>query len=343
MEDEAVALRLKADLLCSGVLLVPAEIRIPFPTSRSSSGPGAGSESVVVCFSGLRAKIPISRDSGDMELRQKDEGSYEILRDGGVIAKGISLLPTLCHAPGQAFVSLGRSCTMKCAFCTINEAATKGDITVDDALGMIIAASKKKGFQSVAVTSGIKRTVDDQVDQLASLIAAVRDELPKVPIGVEPLIAKKGQIVKLKRAGATEIKINLEAATREIFEKVCPNRDCQTTIRAIGWAVGEFGKGAVTSNVIVGLGETDAQVRNALKMLADIGSVGNLRAVRIDGLNRGRLEAALGKIAPVTVDRLISLARMQKEILKAHGLSTSSFKTMCFPCSCCDLVPGVDL
>jgi len=342
MEDKAVALDLKAELLCHGLLHVPDDIRIPFPTSKSSSGPGAGSESVVVCFSGKRVKVPISKHGGDLELRQIGEGDYEILKDGKVFIKNVGLIPTLCHAPGQAFVSLGRSCIMKCAFCTINEAGTKEEVTVDSAVEMIIAASKKKGFKAVAVTSGVPRNVDDQIDKLASVIAAVRKELPEIPIGVEPLAIKKSDIVKLKKAGATEIKINLEAATREIFEKVCPNRDCQTTIKAIGWAVEEFGKGAVTSNIIVGLGETDEEVRNALGMLADIGSVANIRAVRINDFNRERLQIALGGLRPLDKERMIKLARLQKDILAKRGLSTKTFKTMCFPCSCCDLVPEID-
>jgi biotin synthase-related radical SAM superfamily protein len=41
-------------------------------------------------------------------------------------------------------------------------------------------------------------------------------------------------------------------------------------------------------------------------------------------------------------ERVIKLARMQKEILAKRGLSTKTFKTMCFPCSCCDLVPEID-
>jgi biotin synthase-related radical SAM superfamily protein len=343
MEDKAVALDHKAELLCHGLLRVPDDVRIPFPTSKSSSGPGAGSESIVVCFSGKRVKVPISRDEGDLELRQIDEGDYEIFKDGKKYIENVGLIPTLCHAPGQAFVSLGRSCNMKCAFCTINEAGTKEDVTVDSAVEMIIAASKKKGFKAVAVTSGVPRTVDDQIDKLVAVIAAVRKELPEIPIGVEPLAVKKGDIAKLKKAGATEIKVNLEAATREIFEKVCPSRDCQTTIKAIGWAVDEFGKGAVTSNIIVGLGETDEEVRNALEMLADIGSVANIRAVRVNRLNRERLQIALGDMKPMNGERLIKLARMQKEILAKHGLSTKTFKTMCFPCACCDLVPEIDL
>lgn len=343
MEDKEVNLGRKAELLCSGAMHVCPEVRLPFPTSKSSAGPGAGSESIVICFSGSRVKVPISRKGGGIELRELGGGRYQIVRNGKVLIDDATIEPTLCHAPGQAFVSLGRSCVMKCAFCTINDVDAKDELTVEGALELIIATSKRKGFESVAITSGVKSTVDDEVDRLASLIGAVRKELPEIPIGVEPLVTKKEHIARLKKAGATEIKINLEAATKEIFERACPGRDCLGTIKAIQWAVEEFGRGAVTSNVLVGLGESDEDVKAALEMLGEIGSVGNVRAVRMNDLNRERLRVALGNLQPVDKERLMRLARMQKKILKDHGLTTSSFKTMCFPCGCCDLVPGADL
>jgi len=342
METKEALLGLKAELLSSGTLHVPEGMKLPFPTSKSSAGPGAGRESIVVCFSGLRAKIPISHAGGELEMVEAGTGRYSILKGGKILADDVTLLPTLCHAPGQAFVSLGRSCNMKCAFCTINEAGAKDELSLEDALGIILAASKHDDFKSVALTSGVQTTVDNQIDRLASLTSMVREKLPSVPIGVEPLITKKEQISKLRKAGATEIKVNLEAATQGIFEKVCPNRDCETTIKAIHWAVHEFGKGAATSNIIVGLGETDGEVKTSLEMLAEIGAVGNLRALRINSMNQERLRIALGELEPVSKERLVRLAKIHGDVLKEHGLSTKSFKTMCFPCSCCDLVPEVD-
>ena len=343
MEDKEIALRLKAELICSGVLHIPREISIPFPTSKSSAGPGAGGESIVVCFSGKRVKVPISRAKGDLELRAVED-KFEILKDGHAIISGVTLLPTLCHAPGQAFVSLGRSCKMKCLFCTINEAGNKTkEITVDDAYRMIIAASEKEDFQSVAITSGIRTTVEEQIEEIAELISRVREKLPDVSIGAEPLAIEREHVKALKESGADEIKINLEAANKEIFNKICPARDYDRAIEAIGWAVEFFGKGHVTSNIIVGLGESDDDVSRSLEMLAKIGSMGNLRALRLNDHNRNRLSHILGNDLGLKSERMISLARIQNDIFEKYGLSASNLKTMCFPCGCCDLIPGIDI
>jgi len=345
MENRKMSLELKAELICSGALYIPPEIKLKFPTSRSSAGPGAGSQSIVICFSSSRVKMPISRNEGELELRQQDDERFEIVRDEKVLVSDVTLQPTLCHAPGQAFVCLGRSCTMGCLYCTINEADEKGkeNLMIEKAFDLIMANSKRPDFKAIAITSGISTTIEDQIDQMARLISMIRERLPSIPIGVEPLATCREHLTILKHAGATEAKINLETARREIFKKVCPRRDYEETINSIELAVEEFGPGAVTSNIIIGLGEDDTDICAALEMLADVGAVGNLRKLRTNSHNLERLTSALGEITPINGSRLIRLAKMQEEILRHYGLSTKSFKSMCFSCGCCDLVPGIDL
>jgi MoaA/NifB/PqqE/SkfB family radical SAM enzyme len=343
MEDKEIILRKKAEMICSGKLFIPSDITIPFPLSKSSAGPGAGSESIVLSFSGMRVKVPISRESGEFQLRRSENG-LDLLRNGEPFISGVSLVPTVCHSPGQAFITLTRACRMNCLFCTINDSlhGRKSELSADDAYALISSASKKPNFQAVAITSGITTTVEDQIERIAELVRRIRRSFPVIPIGVEPLITDRGQIRILKDAGATEIKINIEAASKKIFRKVCPARDYDLTLEAIRWAVDEFGKNLVTSNIIVGLGESDEEVLESIETLAEIGAVGNLRAIRINEFNRDRLSDVLGKNIGIKPDRLLALGKHHREILRRHDLSTERFRTMCFPCGCCDLVPGMD-
>ena len=82
---------------------------------------------------------------------------------------------------------------------------------------------------------------------------------PNVPIGVEPYISSISQIDSLKAAGATEIKINMETFDADIFKKVCGMLDMDWILECIGHACEVFGRGKVTSNIIIGMGETDEQ------------------------------------------------------------------------------------
>lgn len=343
MEESALSLGIKAELICRGRIFVPPGVRIPFPTSRSAAGPGAGSESVVVAFSGRRVKMEIDRKNPQaLQLRKAGAGRYDILRNGEIFVSGIELVPTLCHAPGQAFVCLGRSCRMGCLFCTIDEYG-KSDLSLQEAFDLVASSCRRSNTSAVAVTSGVQSTVDKQVDDIAAFVAKVKRELPELKVGAEPLVTTREQLVRLREAGADEVKVNLEAAREDIFRKVCPNRSWEVTLDSIGWACEIFGVGAVTSNIIVGFGEEDSDISEAVSMLAEMGSVANLRKLRLNDSNRPRLENTLGPLAFPDPNRLISLGRMHADILRVNGLSTKKFETMCFPCGSCDIVPGIDL
>jgi len=63
-----------------------------------------------------------------------------------------------------------------------------------------------------------------------------------------------------------------------------------------------------------------------------------IRAVGVHPLRFGELEAERP-----TKERLLKLARISKKILEKYGLDASDPKTMCLPCTGCDLNPYIDL
>ena len=70
-------------------------------------------------------------------------------------------------------------------------------------------------------------------------------------------MSELSQIDRLKEAGADEIKLNLETFDPEIFKKVCGELDLDWIMEALEHAVEVFGRGKVTSNIIIGMGESD--------------------------------------------------------------------------------------
>jgi len=148
--------RRKAELLAGGPVRMPPGFRLPFLPSRSTAGPGAGSTAVVFEFGGTRAKKPISRDGGEFELV---DGKYglQITRGDELFLDRVELVPTLLHAPYQAFVNIDQACVMDCKFCAsprLEEVLTK-NLTDEKILRMIRDASNQKGFRSVAFTSAV--------------------------------------------------------------------------------------------------------------------------------------------------------------------------------------------
>ncbi len=334
----------KAVFLAGGPVKMAPGFRLPFLPSVSTAGPGAGSTAVVFEFGGTRAKKTVSRSEGEFDLVQDGDGLL-IMRNGDAFLEDVRLVPTLLHAPYQAFVNIDQACAMDCKFCAsprLEEVLTK-NLTDEKILNMIEDASRREGFQSVAITSGVPESPAMTVRRMTGLVGAVRGMLPDVPIGVEPYTTRPDEVEMLKEAGADEIKLNIESFDRDIFEKVCPKRDYDGILHAINHAGEVFGRNKVCSNIIFGLGETDENVLEGVKVLANMGAVVTLRALRRNEYNMPELEIVLGHLMPTDPARMLSLAREEKNILLEYGLTTLGFKTMCNLCLACDIVPFWDV
>ena len=336
--------RKKAELLAGGAILIPKDLRLPFPASRSTAGPGAGHRSVVFSFGGTRAKKAISRESGEYELAV-DGDSYSLMRGGGLFIDNVDLVPTLMHAPFQAFVNIDSRCIYECKFCNSPELANDATKNLSDnkIIEMILDASKEDSFQAIAFTSGVAESPMMTIKRMAGLVKRAKQLLPDTPIGVEPYATRPDEVEMLLEAGADEIKINIETFDRDIFEKICDDMDFDQILHAINHSGEVFGENRVCSNIIFGLGETDENVLEGTKVLANMGAVTTLRALRRDELNTAKLNAALGPLEPVTAERMLILADEQKKILSSYGLSPLKFKTMCHACLSCDIVPFWDV
>ena len=336
--------RKKAELLAGGPVKLPKDFRLPFLPSRSTAGPGAGTVSVVLAFGNTRVKKPVSRDMGEFELVETGN-ELSIRHAGKVFVKKVELVPTLLHAPYQAFVNIDHACVFNCKFCSsprLGKDITK-NLTDEKIIEMILEASKSEDFESVAFTSAVTQSPSMSAKRMAGLVRKVRELLPDAPIGVEPYVTRPDEVEALKEAGADEMKLNIESFDRDIFEKICPERDYDHIMHAINHAGEVFGKNRVCSNIIFGLGESDETVLEGVRVLANMGAVATLRALRRNEYNIEALEDTLGRLEPVEPERMLRLAMEEKRILKEYELTPLKFKTMCHACLACDIVPFWDV
>jgi len=336
--------RKKAELILGGNILVPKDFRPPFRLSRSTAGPGAGGGSIAFEFDGMRVKKSISYEKGDFELHD-DNGNVSITKGGEPFIEKVRMIPVIFHSPNHAFFNLSQRCIFKCAFCTtplLEGDATK-NLTSEKIVAMIRETEKNVRIPFIAITSGVEESVQTSLEKMVSCVKVLRREFPDKIIGVEPYVDTKDQIDLLRSAGADEFKLNREAARKDIFEKVCPGLDHDNILKLLEYAVSVFGKGKVSSNVIFGLGETDDDIMEEMERLASIGCIPGLRALRSNDMTINVLNGVLGHIVPADAERAVRLAEEQKRIMIGHGLTTKTFRTMCFECQCCDIVPFVDV
>jgi biotin synthase-related radical SAM superfamily protein len=95
-----------------------------------------------------------------------------------------------------------------------------------------------------------------------------------------------------------------------------------------------FGKNRVFSNVIIGLGETDAELEACINRLTSHGVIPVLRPLN-------PVAGFAGTPRP-SAERLNAIYAMHARAIAAAGLDPSLARTMCTNCAGCDLVPGRD-
>ena len=93
-----------------------------------------------------------------------------------------------------------------------------------------------------------------------------------------------------------------------------------------------FGKNRVFSNVIIGLGETDAEMETCINKLTSHGVIPVLRPLN-------PVAGFTGTPRP-SAKRLKTLYTMHARAIAAAGLDPFGALTMCTNCAGCDLVPG---
>ncbi|MCK5561966.1 MAG: radical SAM protein [Thermoplasmata archaeon] len=345
--------RKKAELISAGRIFIPSGLRVPFPMSRSTAGPGAGTPGLVFLLNAkTRVKLGVIKDNpAKFELRQKEssDNNYQIYKDEELFIDNVRIVPTLLHAPSQAFINIASECIYDCKFCASPQldrnTLKKPQFSNQKWAELIIKAAADKNFESVALTSAVPCSPERTVDDMIEIMKLVKAELGEaVPIGVEPYVTEFAEIDKLFEAGATELKLNIQSYDRDIFTRICPGLDYNNILKCIEYGVKVFGRNKVCSNLIIGLGESNENVLEGIEHLARLGVVVNLRAVRVNDYNKQELENALGfELQPVEPERLLNLAKAQQELLEAHNLKTTSFDTMCHKCGCCDIVPQQDI
>jgi biotin synthase-related radical SAM superfamily protein len=330
--DQGLTAETKAYLLSIGSADIdPLLLPIGFRTT-ATAGPGAGGSSFFLRSGDHRVRLSIKPGSPLLVIPWK--GGVAVRKDGKTIAYGSLELP-LCHCPEQAYITVSERCIHNCLFCPVPK--LQGRVkTIDEITRLVEGAVARGNVRAISLTSGVAKSADKEAAYMVRVVRHLSSRFD-LPIGVSIYpTASSGE--DLFSAGAREVKYNVETLDRDIFGRVCPGLSLDEVIAALIRAVPVFGKNHVSSNFIIGLGETDTCVAKGVEYLASIGVIPNLRPISPHPLRAGELPSE--RPSP---HRLMHLTRMNKEALKRHGLDVSQALTMCLPCTGCDLTPQKDL
>ncbi|MEM1515130.1 MAG: radical SAM protein [Candidatus Bathyarchaeia archaeon] len=173
-------------------------------------------------------------------------------------------------------------CTANCAFCP----QARGSSSRTDMLSRVVWSY----FKTEDVITGIKRAFEGGKikrvciqalnypgvqDDILSLVREISGE-SKVPISVSCQPLKPAEIQMLAEAGVDRISIALDAATEEIFSIVKGKAargpySWSEHFDSLKAALRIFGRGRVTTHLIVGLGESEEEFISMIQKCHDMG------------------------------------------------------------------------
>ena len=292
----------------------------------SAAGPGAGGEgSVFFSMGGHRVRLALDPMS-ETEIVHRGGGVADLFI--GTTQVSGRLEEPGYHCPNQAYITITGSCIFKCTYCPVPH-VQGGRKSIEEILGMVRSVLPRIG--AISLTSGVLSSVEEEE---AYVLEVVQRLVPfGLPIGVS-IYPTELTPDKLHALGVVEVKFNIEAATPRIFGAMCPDLDYDFIWGVLERSVQIFGRGRVFSNVIIGLGETDAEMEQCIRRLTARGILPVLRPLNP--------VAGASHLPRPSADRLLGIFAMHERSLDEEGLDTRQALTMCTNCTGCDLVPGKD-
>lgn len=331
METELNA-RVKANLISIGSVQVDKSLFPDQFKTTATAGPGAGGTSIFLKAGNKRVRLTIN-DLSPLRMVPEDD-HVVVVKGNDTIARGILERP-LCHCPEQAYITLSERCIYDCQFCPVPK--LQGEVkTSEKVQGMVAEAYATGELKAISLTSGVAVSPKKEVERAVGIIRQLVREYD-LPVGVS-VYPTKDSSEELYSAGACEVKYNVETMDPELFRRFCPDLSLPAVLEALENAVNVFGRNRVSSNFIIGLGESDETVRKGLERLTGRCIIPILRPISPHPLRHNT-----GTIKRPDAERLLRLGNMLRDMLDRQSLCVKKARTMCLLCTGCDLTPHRDI
>ncbi|MDD3119305.1 MAG: lipoyl synthase [Victivallales bacterium] len=178
------------------------------------------------------------------------------------------------HRRTATFMIMGNSCTRNCRFCAVDHSRPPEPLAADEPQRVAEAAARLE-LKYAVVTSVTRDDLSDGgAAHFAAVIRALRERLPE--IGIEVLTPDfnddRAALATVLAAKPTVFNHNLETVERLARQIRC-RADYRRSLHVLAMAAELGGKEIpVKSGIMVGLGETDAEVETTIRDLYHAGA-----------------------------------------------------------------------
>ena len=220
-----------------------------------------------------------------LPIKIAGKGLPKLVRVSLGTAIGLGLMDGRIDAPSTTayFMTYKRGkCSANCRFCPqARESRSRADMLsriswpafpIERVLDKIHGPCERGEIKRVCIQA---LNYQEVISHVETLIRAIKEQTD-MPISVscQPLVIEN--VRRIAEAGAERIGIPLDAATQNLFEKIKGTSaggpyNWQGQFELLEGAVSIFGKGMVSTHLIVGLGETEKEMVEAIQRCVDTG------------------------------------------------------------------------
>lgn len=286
-----------------------------------------------------RVRLTLS-ENASLLLVKNSANNYNIhdLDTNEIILNNVTIERILSHAPEQLFFLLYKNCANACLFCPITYHTDNSHYSWEK-MQQRILENLQYNIRSISVTTSCPpdKEQDDIVNEMIDITQKTRELMDKdIPIGTSLKTPSRDQLLRLKESGVSEMRLNLETYNPQLANSLMPQKDINKILQSIEDAVEVFGKEKVSSNIIIGLGETDDDILQGVNVLSEIGALSTLYPYDPIGSPNEKFKRP-------SAERIFNLAVEHKKILEKYHLNPLGAKTMCCSCAASHLYPGRDI
>jgi radical SAM protein (TIGR04043 family) len=227
----------------------------------------------------------------------------------------------------------------RCGFCAIGVSLANGTTilrkTPEQLAEVARAAQRLDGVTHVTLTSGTVDSPDRGALYLGVCAAAIKraTELP-VQVQLEPP-EDPGVFRTLAELGVDDVGLHIESFDQDIRRRVTPGKAAlgvETYFAAFEEAVKVFGRGRVSTYVILGLGESEQATLDGCRRAVAVGVYPFVVPLR------PMLGTFLAKAAPPAPEYMSRMYAAVAAMLRAAGLSSRESSAGCVKCRACSLL-----